>query len=70
MRFSLVQKAIDRFHVQKRKRPIVTRLSLERAAASIQIIPSQCGLIIIFNFTTLMCPLMRLQVLLVFQLNF
>ena len=40
MRFSLVQKAIDRFHVQKRKRPIVTRFSLERAAANIQIIPS------------------------------
>ena len=30
----------NRFHVQKRKRPIVTRLSLERAAANIQIILS------------------------------
>ena len=71
VRFSLVQKAIqDIFLMQMRKRSNVTNLSLERAAANIQIIISQAELIFIFNFTILMYPLMRLQVLLALQLNF
>ena len=56
--------------MQIRKRSIVNSLSLERAAANIQIIISQAELIFIFNFTILMYPLMRLQVLLALQLNF
>ena len=56
--------------MQIRKRSIVNSLSLERAAADIQIIISQAELIFIFNFTILMYPLMRLQVLLALQLNF